>query len=124
MKVSNILLVFALLLSVSTFSILLPKPALTQEEENNLLVQGKRQAEAGNFEQAIQSLDRVIELNPELAEVYTIRAYSFLGIGKKDSAIINFQEAAEIYSRKGDNQRSKALRSLIREIQVPSGGFD
>lgn len=42
----------------------------------------------------------------------------------KNSAIINFQKAAELYASQGDSERAEALRRLVREIQEPSGDSD
>ena len=43
-------------------------------------------------------INQVTETSPEIAEAYTIRAYSYLGIGERDFAIIDFQRAAELSS--------------------------
>lgn len=99
MKLSSMLLISSLLLSVPIIPILLPGLALTQEQQiSNLLIQGKAQAEVGNFEEAIQTLNQVVESEPKLAEAYTIRAYSYLGLQDTDSAITDFQKAAELHA--------------------------
>lgn len=129
MKLSKMLLIYSLLLFVPIIPTVLPKAALAQaalaqQEVNFLLNQGEQQAKSGNFNEAILTLNQVIESEPNLAKAYAIRAYSYLGLQYTDSAIINFQKAAELYASQGDFKHAEALRKLVREIQNPSGGSD
>ncbi len=124
MKLSKMLLIHSLLLFVPIIPTALPKAALAQQEVNFLLNQGEQQAKSGNFNEAILTLNQVIESEPNLAKAYAIRAYSYLGLQYTDSAIINFQKAAELYASQGDFKHAEALRKLVREIQNPSGGSD
>lgn len=124
MKLSKMLLISCLVLFVPIIPTLLPEAALTQEAGNSLLNQGEEQAKARNFKEAVLTLNQVIESQPKLAKAYAIRAYSYLGLKYTDSAIINFQKAAELYASQGDFERAEALRRLVREIQEPSGDFD
>jgi serine/threonine protein kinase len=72
----------------------------------------------GRFEEAIQYLDRSIEADPTMTEAVLARARSFQGLGRLESAIVDFQRADELTG--GRDGRVKAGLGYCLNL----GGFD
>ena len=50
----------------------------------------------GNYRQAIEDLNRAIEIKPDYAEAYNNRGIAYKGLGNYNQAIKDFDRAIEI----------------------------
>ena len=50
----------------------------------------------GNYNQAIVDLSRAIKLNPELAIAYMNRGNTYIALGEKNKACLDFQKASSL----------------------------
>jgi Fe-S cluster biosynthesis and repair protein YggX len=81
---------------------------------------GKAYLDAGQIEPAIDSFQRVIELNPNIAKVYQLLATALLKADRKEEAISRLNHGVEIAAARGDmmpkNEMVKMLKDLGQSI--------
>ena len=77
-------------------------PAADTEKTNSKVMamewfkKGYASAVAGNYREAIESYDRVIELNPDMAEAYYVRGVAYNNLGDPKQAITDLDRAIEL----------------------------
>jgi len=78
----------------------------------------------GNYDEAIKTLDKAIEINPRLAEAWYNKGNALLSLGKYEEAIKAFDKAIEInpqYAKAWNNRRMiNTMRLLNALIDPPS----
>jgi len=72
---------------------------------------GRAYLDAGQYEQAVESLRRVVELNPNISKAYQLMADAQLKLGKRDSAIQLLTMGVRIASRKLGNMASRQINA-------------
>ena len=94
---------------------------------------GQLLLEAGDFEAAVASFRRTLELSPQFSKVYQLLGESLVKQGKTDDAIRILTDGYAIADERGDNipreEMAKQLVALgqpaptpIKMISVPAGG--
>jgi tetratricopeptide (TPR) repeat protein len=73
---------------------------------------GIENAKSGEFEEAIDSFSSVIRRKPEYADAYRMRAFAYLGVKDKESALAGFKEANQI------NKKDYVAMRWITKIQL------
>src|SRR5438132_14373787 len=65
---------------------------------------GQLLMEAKQFEDAVQSFRRTLELSPQFSKVYELLAQSLLQIGQRDEAIAVLGKGYAVAAERGDNK--------------------
>jgi tetratricopeptide (TPR) repeat protein len=97
----------------------------TPEDNNTYAYKGKIESELGLYDQAIYSLSRALEKNPDLEDLYFERAVAYFETGKFTSALQDFK-ASHFKSTPLDNDQSNfdfatgliaigALEGIVKE---------
>jgi Fe-S cluster biosynthesis and repair protein YggX len=80
---------------------------------------GRAYLDAGQFEQAVESLRRVVELNPNISKAYQLMADAQLKLGKRDSAIQLLNMGVRIANERGDLMPKNAMIATLKELGAP-----
>ena len=92
--------------------------------------QAKKKMEKGNYQAAIQDLNKAINLNPSLSEAYLSRGVAYSQLGRRIAAIADFNQAIKInpknakaYYYRGDEylqlrDQGKALQDFNQAIKI------
>lgn len=83
---------------------------------NEHFVRGKAHYEAGQYEQALASYDRVIDLNPNNVEALNNRALTLSNLGRDDDALADYNRSLQLRPDKMEilSNRGNALSHLGR----------
>jgi tetratricopeptide (TPR) repeat protein len=82
---------------------------------NEFYQQGSDRARRGLYKEAFDDLTQAINLNPEFAEAYIVRAHARTGIEDKQGAVTDFQKAIDIYKARG---RADIADLLLTPLQA------
>src|SRR6266403_1182038 len=63
---------------------------------------GRAYLEAGIYDNAASSFERVIEINPNMSRAYQLLASAQLKLGQKDKAVHHLTEGVKIAHERGD----------------------
>mgnify|MGYP000113431695 CR=1 FL=1 len=111
-------------------------PESTTEDAEFWFNQGLREYEAGDFEGAIASFDRVVDLKPDDSETWYNRGNALSELGRLEDAIASFDRAIEIKPDDYDawNDRGitlhdlgkleEAIASFDRAIEIKPENYD
>jgi Fe-S cluster biosynthesis and repair protein YggX len=77
---------------------------------------GKAYLDAGQTAPAIQSFQRVIELNPEIAKVYQMLASALLKENRKPEAIDRLTQGVAIAAGRGDLMPRNEMIKMLKEL--------
>ena len=80
---------------------------------------GRAYLDAGQYEQAVESLRRVVELNPNISKAYQLMADAQLQLGKRDSAIQMLTMGVRIANDRGDLMPRNAMTAKLQELGAP-----
>jgi len=80
---------------------------------------GREYLAAGMDEPAIQSFERVIELNPNISKVYQLLATALQRRGRKDEAIQRLTEGVKIAQSRGDVMPKNEMVKMLQEMGAP-----
>ena len=80
---------------------------------------GRAYLDAGQFEQAVESLRRVVELNPNISKAYQLMADAQLKLGKRDSAIQLLTMGVRVANERGDLMPKNAMIATLKELGAP-----
>ena len=69
---------------------------------NDLLVEGKKQYDAGKYEEAVASFDKAIEIKPEFADVWNSKGEALRALKKYEEAIASYDKAIETDPKNAD----------------------
>lgn len=81
---------------------------------------GKAYLEANRFEEAVASLQRVIEINPKMSKAYHVLGEACNGAGQRDKAIELMTRGIEVADELGDRMPRDAMISLLKEWGAPA----
>ena len=76
---------------------------------NDLLVEGKRLHDAGNYEEAVASFDKAIEIKPKFADVWSSKGDALRRLKKYDEAVASFDKALELKPKNADVWMNKGI---------------
>jgi Fe-S cluster biosynthesis and repair protein YggX len=84
---------------------------------------GRAYLDAGQFEQAVESLRKVVELNPNISKAYQLMADAQLKLGKRDSAVQLLTMGVRIANERGDMMPKNAMIAKLQELGAPVADF-
>jgi Fe-S cluster biosynthesis and repair protein YggX len=79
---------------------------------------GKAYLDAGMSKDAIASLTRVIELNPNIAKAHQLLASAFIKENRKDEAIARLKQGVEIATTRGDMMPKNEMVKMLKDLGV------
>ena len=77
---------------------------------------GRAYLDAGQYADAIASLRRVVELNPNISKAYQLMADAQLQLGQRDAAIESLTTGVRIANDRGDLMPRNAMTSKLQEL--------
>jgi Fe-S cluster biosynthesis and repair protein YggX len=77
---------------------------------------GKAYLDAGRHAEAARSLERCVELAPDMSKAYQLCGQAMIGAGWTDRAVDVLQRGYETAARKGDLMPRNAIADLLRSI--------
>jgi Fe-S cluster biosynthesis and repair protein YggX len=77
---------------------------------------GSAYLEAGRAAEAAQSLERCMQLNPEMSKAYQLAGEAMIRAGWVDRAVETLNSGFEIAASKGDLMPQKAIEELLESI--------
>ncbi len=79
---------------------------------------GRALLEAGDYQDAIASFDRVIELNKNISKVYQLKGSALMQLQRKEDAIETLKAGARIASERGDLMPKNEMLRMLGEMGV------
>jgi Tfp pilus assembly protein PilF len=73
--------------------------------------------QTGQFQHALNNLTQVININPNMPDVYYERATMHIATKKPGAAIADFQKALDLFRTMGDSESADSMQNLIKETQ-------
>ncbi len=86
-----------------------------EKDANYYLNAGNAKYMAKQFEEALEDLDKAIEMDPNIAEAYMKRGRCYQHLKKYDQALADYRK---VISMEGDSEMSKRAQQLIEEIST------
>ena len=80
---------------------------------------GKALLDAGQTAQAIQSFQRVIELNPDIAKVYQMMAAALLKENREPEAIDRLRQGVAVAAARGDLMPKNEMMKMLKDLGAP-----
>jgi Fe-S cluster biosynthesis and repair protein YggX len=80
---------------------------------------GRELFNAGEYDAAVQSLRRVIELNPNISKAYQLSGEALLKLGKRDDAVKLLSDGVKTADTRGEVLPRNEMSALLREIGAP-----
>jgi Fe-S cluster biosynthesis and repair protein YggX len=79
---------------------------------------GSAYLQAGRAAEAARSLERCVELNPEMSKAYQLAGDAMIRAGWEDKAVQTLKRGYEVAASKGDVMPRDAIAELLRRIGV------
>jgi Fe-S cluster biosynthesis and repair protein YggX len=77
---------------------------------------GKALVEAERYEEAVPSLQRVIELNREFSKAYQVLAFAQMSMGEPSAALVTLRTGIPIADTRGDRIPRDEMAAMMREL--------
>ncbi len=84
---------------------------------------GRELLTAGDFDAAVRSLRRTVELNPNIAKAYQLIGSALLKQNKRDEAITALTDGIEVADSRGEMMPRDEMVAMLKEIAHPSPSF-
>lgn len=81
---------------------------------------GQLYVEAKQYEDAIRSFRRTLELSPEFSKVYQLLGSCLIQVGRRDEAVAVLKEGFEIADKRGDNLPRDEMARLLVQLGEPA----
>lgn len=81
--------------------------------------EGMKNAQKGNYEEAINNFTEAIKLNPNEAKYYKFRGLAHLRLDDQTIAINDFKKAEFLYSQAGNISESQEILKRIENLKTP-----
>ncbi len=85
---------------------------------------GQLLMEAGQYDEAVQSFRRTLELSPQFSKVFQLLGNCLMKLGRTDEAVRVLQEGYRVADARGDNiprdEMAKLLKELNAEVPAPA----
>jgi Fe-S cluster biosynthesis and repair protein YggX len=80
---------------------------------------GRAYLDAGIYDNAASSFDRVIEINPNMSRAYQLLASAQLRLGQKDKAIERLTQGVKIAHDRGDMMARNEMVKMLQDAGAP-----
>lgn len=80
---------------------------------------GKALMDAGQFDEAVASLRRVIELDPNLSRAYQMLAQALLKLDRRDEAVAQLTRGVSVAHERGDMMPKNDMVRQLQELGAP-----
>lgn len=80
---------------------------------------GRAYLEAGRYDEAAASFERVLELNRNLSRAYHLLASTLLKQGKRDAAVERLTEGVQVAQARGDVMPKNEMTKMLQELGAP-----
>lgn len=102
-----------------TFAQTAPVPSQPMQvmEGSDFMDLAKSAFSAQDYQNTIFHADKAIDINPDLAEAYLIRAQAEEKLGQMSAAMNDLNKAVSLYQEQSNSAGASAARELMREIQ-------
>jgi tetratricopeptide (TPR) repeat protein len=80
---------------------------------------GRAYLEAGRYDEAVASFERVIELNANLSRAYHLLAQALLKQDKRDAAVERLAQGVQVAHARGDMMPKNEMAKLLQELGAP-----
>ena len=84
---------------------------------------GRALLDAGRHQEAAQSFQRVLALNPNIGKAYQLLAEAQLALGQRDYAIDTLKNGIQTANRRGDLMPRNDMSKMLRELGVEPPEF-
>ncbi len=81
---------------------------------------GQLLMEDGQFEEAVKSFRRTLEMSPEFSKVFQLLGASLIKLGKRDDAIKVLRDGFAIADQRGDNIPRDEMAKLLVQLGEPA----
>lgn len=86
-------------------------------EIQRLSAEALDQMQKGQWQQALNNLTQIININPNMPDVYYERGTMNIATKNPRVAIADFQKALDLFRAMGDSERADSMQELIQETQ-------
>lgn len=86
-------------------------------EGSDFIDLAKSALSAQDYQNTIFHADKAIDINPDLAEAYLIRAQAEEKLGQMSAAMNDLNKAVSLFQEQSNSAGASAARELMREIQ-------
>jgi Tfp pilus assembly protein PilF len=93
----------------------------TANSSSQAYQQGYGLSQAERHEEAIASFTQAIQLDPNNAEAYRGRAHAQVLTGNRSAAVRDYEQAAQLYRRRGDTAQANLLQNMAEESRTLIG---
>src|SRR5215208_5442702 len=80
---------------------------------------GRAYLEAGIYDNAAASFDRVIEINPNMSRAYQLLASALLKQGMKDAAVARLTQGVKVANERGDAMARTDMVKMLQDAGAP-----
>src|SRR5271170_5991663 len=95
---------------------------MTEADPNNEIGHfslGREYLEAGDYDAAVRSLRRTVELNPNIAKAYQLIGSALLKQNKRDEAIVALTDGVKVADSRGEMMPRDEMVAMLKEIGAP-----
>lgn len=102
-----------------TFAQTAPVPSQPMQviEGSDFMDLAKSAFSAQDYQNTIFHADKAIDINPDLAEAYLIRAQAEDKLGQMSAAMNDLNKAVSLYQEQSNSAGASAARELMREME-------
>ena len=80
---------------------------------------GRELLSAGMYDEAVRSLERVVQIDPNISRAYQHMATALLKQGKRDDAVARLTEGAKVAHARGDTMPKTEMVKTLKELGAP-----
>src|SRR5437763_12194006 len=81
---------------------------------------GQLYQEAGQFEDAVKSFRRTLELSPQFSKVYQLLGATLMQMGRRDEAVQVLRQGFAVADERGDNLPRDEMAKLLVQLGEPA----
>jgi Fe-S cluster biosynthesis and repair protein YggX len=80
---------------------------------------GRALLDVGQFDEAVASLDRALEINSNLSKAYELAATALLRLNRRDQAIERLTAGVKVADARGDVMPRNAMTKMLQDLGAP-----
>jgi tetratricopeptide (TPR) repeat protein len=80
---------------------------------------GRALLDAGQYDEAVRSLERALSINANLSKAYELIASAQLKLNRRDAAIARLTEGVKIADARGDVMPRQAMTKMLTDLGAP-----
>src|SRR5215210_7547888 len=80
---------------------------------------GRELLTAGQYDEAVRSFERVVEIDSNISRAYQHMAAALLKQGRRDDAVARLTAGAKIAQSRGDMMPKSEMVKMLRELGAP-----